>query len=521
VATTHDPIIDNGLAQAPTLQAVHTLTRLCIVPRITYALRATPPALTREAARVFDDAVEAAMLHLIGTDVAHAQLTGDVPLMQRRLHLPLKLGGAGVFRTAAAAEAAYIGSLALAGPRMSRLVSVPHGALLQHGELPPGAPQGAVPPSTAPLVVGFDAALESLRSKDPAVAEELQCISARTLFGGEADAVLNLQHKLMQHVMLREQRDIHRELLGNGTLPERQRAAAFVACGNGGGAWAGVLPQLTNPRHPCSLPDQTFAVAMALRLGAPLFREPHLCGAGCGKEMDAYGHHLFRCTKLRAVNTRHAAVNAALIRVMSDAAKAGSGALPKKEALASAHFPQKPTDVDSEGRLRLRRADIILVNPTAPLAPPILVDVQVSHPDPAKIPGAQDLSKPAAVTDAIETRKIKWWTDRLDIDPKLIVPAAFTTYGAVGRRLQALLKQLANEQRDKSNTSYASSYSAIVRAAFERVSVGLQVGNAHCFAQYLGKTGRKFDFPPRVLAKAGAPAAAAVAAGGGGGGAGA
>ena len=320
---------------------------------------------------------------------------------------------------------------------MSRLVSVPHGALLQHGELPPGAPQGAVPPSTAPLVVGFDAALESLRSKDPAVAEELQCISARTLFGGEADAVLNLQHKLMQHVMLREQRDIHRELLGNGTLPERQRAAAFVACGNGGGAWAGVLPQLTNPRHPCSLPDQTFAVAMALRLGAPLFREPHLCGAGCGKEMDAYGHHLFRCTKLRAVNTRHAAVNTALIRVMSDAAKAGSGALPKKEALASAHFSQKPTDVDSEGRFRLRRADIILVNPTAPLAPPILVEIQVSHPDPAKIPAAQDLSKPATVTDAIEARKIKWRTDRLDIDPKLIVPAAFTTYGAVGRRLQA------------------------------------------------------------------------------------
>jgi hypothetical protein len=37
-------------------------------------------------------------------------------------------------------------------------------------------------------------------------------------------------------------------------------------------------------------------------------------------------------------------------------------------------------------------------------------------------------------------------------------------------------------------------------------------------AQYLGKTGRKFDFPPRVLAKAAAaPLAAAPAAGGGGG----
>jgi hypothetical protein len=61
------------------------------------------------------------------------------------------------------------------------------------------------------------------------------------------------------------------------------------------------------------------------------------------------------------------------------------------------------------------------------------------------------------------------------------------------------------------------------RAAFERVSVGLQVDRQRPLLRpvYLGKTGRKFDFPPRVLAKAGALAAAAAAAGGGGGGAGA
>jgi hypothetical protein len=104
------------------LQSINALVRFCVVTRFTYAIRTTPPALTLPLARRFDDAVAATLLHLYGIDVDFAQLTCDLPLMTRRLQLPLKLGGAGMASAAARVDAAYVGSIACIGPRLAQLV---------------------------------------------------------------------------------------------------------------------------------------------------------------------------------------------------------------------------------------------------------------------------------------------------------------------------------------------------------------------------------------------------------------
>jgi len=80
------------------------------------------------------------------------------------------------------------------------------------------------------------------------------------------------------------------------------------------GAWLGALP---SPQLGTWLPDESFRVTMALRVGAPMCHE-HKCG-GCGAPVTAKGLHGLACKKSAGRHMRHSDANDVLSRALTSA----------------------------------------------------------------------------------------------------------------------------------------------------------------------------------------------------------
>jgi len=91
---------------------------LCIPDRFAYLARLNTPEVLREAARYLDDQLQS--FYCSRTGIAEAELT---PRMREQLFTPRRLGGRGLRSCEALLERAYLGSLALAAPRLQPLLA--------------------------------------------------------------------------------------------------------------------------------------------------------------------------------------------------------------------------------------------------------------------------------------------------------------------------------------------------------------------------------------------------------------
>lgn len=91
---------------------------LCIPDRFAYLARLNTPEVLREAAKYLDG--QLLSFYCSRTGIAEAELT---PRMREQLFTPRRLGGRGLHSGEALLERAYLGSLALAAPRLQPLLA--------------------------------------------------------------------------------------------------------------------------------------------------------------------------------------------------------------------------------------------------------------------------------------------------------------------------------------------------------------------------------------------------------------
>ena len=311
-------------------QVKQMMLRYCVNTKLTYFLRAMPPAVTAAAARRQDELVSEALCGVFGTTGATA-MEVELALMQARL--PVKLGGCGMTSMEDIAGPACIGSWALCWPRLAHVDSSKRFDL-------PHAPYAGIDLLTSELeivaqlreahrqsldshafVAGEYAALDR-RLHDYAFdkegrqqprfhpdglvsAEELAPLSA---FGTDSEFLTHAQrrHSLVVHHS-RWLYHLHRVLEVG-----RREAARFIAVSQ---PYAGHFLNAVPSRGPFRLASWAMHIAVQRRLGLPLYAARGLEGA---RDPDPLGDRA-SCNGEAGHAARHAALNRAVHETARDA----------------------------------------------------------------------------------------------------------------------------------------------------------------------------------------------------------
>jgi hypothetical protein len=410
------------------------------------------------------------------------------------------------------ALAAYVGSFALTGKLVSELAS-------------PGD-RGLLPEHVPALV----AALGELQARQgDAAIKSLQSVSVESLLRGDVprddgqaahaggggahmpapedghdeapDLSLLANRKLApaSHALISEAFSTQRQREVLAALVTDQAKAAFISgSGPGAGAWA-----TASPMGPTAIADADFRLLATMRLGLlipvpgvvlPLNATALTC-RGCGKSMDLSGTHAYECRRVTmsgVQNFRHNDVRDAFKEVLfDDSLTRASGLRAAAEVPVATRFPPKPGA--PEGAIK---ADLVVTHRHKP-AEVRLIDVTVTYPKATKLPISNTLEGRGAAAKAAEDVKEAWYNKRAVIPAGVLVPVAFETYGTLGARGDAYIREVARNyarpvtwidapaDKGPKFVDHGGRYSIFLRRLRELISVTLQRGNAAFIRKWL------------------------------------
>ena len=161
---------------------------------------------------------------------------------------------------------------------------------------------------------------------------------------------------------------------------------------------------------------------------------------GCGKSMDLSGTHAYECRRVTMSgeqNFRHNDVRDALKEVLfDDSLTRASGLRVAAEVPVATRFPPKPGA--PKGFIK---SDLLVTHRHKPEVR--VIDVTVTYPNATKLPISNTLEGRGAAAKAAEDVKEAWYNKRAVIPAGVLVPVAFETYGTLGARGDAYIREVA------------------------------------------------------------------------------
>jgi hypothetical protein len=494
----------------PAVQAIMRTIRMCIAPSLMYTARTVPPEITTPYLRLLDRAIFDGVMTVLGQPAANPDTDASASLARLRLHLPIVKGGMGLIRLEDAALSAYVGSFTLTGKLVRELASL-DGRTLSTEHVP-----------------SLAAALGALQARQGAAAiQSLQSVTVESLLAGTVprgdgpaahaggggahmpapedvhddapDPSLRAHRKLMpgsqaqigDAISTQRQREVLEALLTD------QAKTVFVSgSGPGSGAWV-----TAPPTGKTAIRDDDFRHLAAIRLGLPIpvpdvalppNAAPLKC-LKCGKTMDLSGDHAFQCrhiTMSGVQNFRHNDICNGVKTLVFDDPLARAVLRAELEVPVSATFPPKPGA--PKGTIR---ADLLVTHRHKPQTR--LIDITVTYPNVAKHSSSNTIGGRGTAAKAAEEVKDAWYNKRAIIPADTLVPVAFETYGTLGARGDAYLRDVvrnyvrpvtwldAPADKGPKFVDHGGRYSIFLRRLRELISVTLQRGNAAFIRKWL------------------------------------
>ena len=259
-------------------QVEYLLLRSCLgIPKLVFALRASPPSFIRQAARAFDELIVTTFGKRFSLDLSEQQW--------RQVGLPVRLGGLGLMKAEDLLEPCFLGSLITGQPAVAALLGV---------RVPTRCFEGAAE------------AFEDLRKRLPGV--NGVPVTLEDLEAG-CSGHPHAQRMLTAFVHERTQASLSgEEMSARDCL--RLRAVCRENCGN----WLNALPVESLG---LKFAPWEFQVALKWWLGIPLFPKGAKCqlvsmeGRACGADLDEFGDHAVKCATGPTRIARHDGVNLA------------------------------------------------------------------------------------------------------------------------------------------------------------------------------------------------------------------
>ena len=213
----------------------------------------------------------------------------------------------------------------------------------------------------------------------------------------------------------------------------------------------------------------------------------------CGKTMDLSGDHAFQCrhiTMSGVQNFRHNDICNGVKTLVFDDPLARAVLRAELEVPVSATFPPKPGA--PKGTIK---ADLLVTHRHKPETR--LVDITVTYPNVAKHSSSNTIGGRGTAAKAAEEVKDAWYNKRAIIPAGTLVPVAFETYGTLGARGDAYLRDVvrnyvrpvtwldAPADKGPKFVDHGGRYSIFLRRLRELISVTLQRGNAAFIRKWL------------------------------------
>ena len=466
-------------AKVPVLQGLMLVGRVAEAPRFNFFLRSMPPQATREAAQMIDAAMERFVAALAGFDLNAPPLLLEVEVFGKRVHLPLRNGGAGVVGLAGIAEAAWTAGVAQAMPHVRRHAP----SIVKLALAPPADSQAQAEPQEPqpvqplpPYITRTREAIAAMKSEGAFVAERLDGFDPfaeappPAAVGAQGERPMRIQQMLSKALHDSREKDVlaHLNASGSTAAIRQQQAAAFLSGGDGGGAWLSASPTF----NPNKMENKAFQSALRMRLGVP-FREGHgTCTVqGCNHAVDdAWGLHAFRCRGPSGVkSTRHNMVRDAVAAIARQSGLQAATEVPYEE-----HYPRKVGGAESGVTHRID------VHVTLETGEKVVVDTTVRHPT----HGSAHLTR-GVTAKAAEKFKGDFITVRYMASRNQIKTVALETYGVMGEEGQALLRHVAGFRAGENKAAYAQ----LVNLYRTRIAVAVQRGNLLVINRWLRRHG--------------------------------
>ena len=272
-------------------QVEYLLIRSCLgIPKLAFALRASPPGFIRQGARCFDGLIANAFAERFGLDLTDRQW--------RQVGLPVRFGGLGIMKAEELLEPCFLGSLIAAQPAVAGVLGV---------RVAIRAFEGA-----AEAFDEFRRKLEGVAGV-PKSLEDLEVTFAQEARKGPFYA----QRTLTAFVHERSQTALRDTgLSARETL--RVRAVCRLNCAN----WLNALPL---EALGMKFAPWEFQIALKWWLGVPLFPKGARCtlvseaGVQCSADLDEWGDHAVKCATGPTRIARHDGVNLAWFHILHSA----------------------------------------------------------------------------------------------------------------------------------------------------------------------------------------------------------
>jgi hypothetical protein len=371
-----EDVLLGSICQMESLQAAWLLLYFCAVPRANHLLRAVPPSQAAGYAEAHDNRILTAFRQLLGLTRQPGQgCVESVPweLWSRQAQLPIRLGGCGLRCSSRISPAAYWASWADCLSTLSRSFPA-FGAYmseqLQAAEL--GA-RDALPRCVRELFAAA-ATLDAAGFSRPTWHDVRQGVRPATpnedeLTPGEwrhgwqfyaSDACEQHESRLLLRAFA-----VHGRQLGiQGTAPDRARLHSCA--GPHAGSWLTVAP--TSPA--LQLANDEISCALRRRVGLATGAELAQC-EGCGRNLDAFGHHRCNCTRTGRNHARHRGVLGAWRQVFAESGNAVARRNVER-LLRNTHVPVSGSDN--------RRLDLVVPTTSVARGVPLFCDVTVVSP---------------------------------------------------------------------------------------------------------------------------------------------
>lgn len=400
-------------------QAIYQILRLCISGRFMHYLRVLPPVMTVAYAHDIDEKTFSTLISVLGYREEWGGLLDPQSRPYTCAFLPLAMGGLGLHSLALSARPAFVGSLALVGPRVA--------SILQK------QPDKWTVEDIAGAVPHLDSVLDALTSANLLVGGREAWQKERFFVppdrGSPLRGARGVQHAVYTK-MAEAQRDRILALLKN----DNQERENFLT-GADPSATACLTASVAIPMH--RIRDADFTSFALTRIGAinPAHKRKLAC-AKCGEAVQAksYAHHAHSCQASKGYRTsRHARVNGTLQRVVES--------LPGK--LFSVQHEPLVED------LYARRADVTMAEHDTKHRGDLLVlhrgnsnvrylcDLVITYPN-SKTAGVGD-GKGAQCANA-EARKLSHYNKFYRIPEKELVPFAVQPNGFMGHSSTRVLR---------------------------------------------------------------------------------
>lgn len=287
-ARSHSQLIGALLNPHLSNQAMMTILRQCVIPKMAFSSRTHPPRVSKDAMCYFDR-----LVLTVVRDKLRLPTFDKSAILQ--LHLPMSQNGFGLPLTSLTSHAAYLGSIALASPYINRC--------LHNGRLEAKVNQALIPQNATAIHTAHHVqeAILKLRALCFSIPSEEVLPPTAQAFWVNRLVVEPAKGKGLQKIISRLINLQCKLFVAHSLYDDQERLVAFFSAGGlHAHLWLSSLPTSL----PLVLKDDEFRSAAAIRLGlSPESELPQSCH--CGKEMTRL--HYLSCSSLRrhAITRRH------------------------------------------------------------------------------------------------------------------------------------------------------------------------------------------------------------------------